>query len=71
MNGDRERIGEVRKIDKGSAITIEDDKGNKKMVHGSIEGFTIKRASQKRTSSVIIGLDKDWEGKRVLCILLE
>jgi len=63
--------GTVKKIEKGNMVTVEDDRGSKKMIHGSIEGFAIKKPSHRRTSSVIIGLDKDWEGKRVLCILLE
>lgn len=70
MEGDK---GTVKKVEKGDMITIEDSKGAKKMIHGSIEGFTIKKPRRRRleTSSVIIGLDSDWEGKRVLCILLE
>lgn len=63
--------GIVKKPSKGDMVTIEDTKGSKKMIHGSIEGFTIKVARQKRTSSVLIGLDSGWEGKKVLCILLE
>lgn len=73
MDG-KDEGGNTKTIDKDDVITIEDFKGNKKMIHGSIEGFTIKKPIKyvgRRASSAIIGFDKDWGGKRVLCILLE
>lgn len=66
-----EGMGTVKKIEKGNMVTVEDDRGNKKMIHGSIEGFTIRKAGLRRTGSAIVGLDREWKGKRVLCILLE
>lgn len=61
----------------GDYITLEDSGGTKKMIHGTIEGFTVKRAqkqgitSKQRIPSTIKGLDGSWADKRVLCILLE
>ena len=64
----------VRKVERASIITIEDGKGNKFFVHGSIGGLTVKQAvagSRKKNFSCIVGLDSDWIGKKILCIMLE
>ncbi len=56
---------------KNSKISIEDGMGNKFFVHGKIGGFTIKKASRKKTSAVVVGLDNSWVDKKVLCILVD
>jgi len=63
----------VKKVEKGSVISIEDKKGNKFFIHGSIGGITVKQAvaGKKKNYSYIIGLDSDWIGKKILCIMLE
>jgi len=64
----------VKKVEKGSVISIEDKKGNKFFIHGSIGGITVKQAiagNRKKTFSCIIGLDSSWIGKKVVCIMLE
>ena len=59
------------KIEKANHITVQDGSGNKFFVHGRIGGFSLKRATEKRRSAVIVGLDDNWIGKKVLCILVE
>ena len=63
----------VKKVEKAGIITIEDSKGNKFFIHGSIGGLTVKQAvaGKKKNYSYIIGLDSDWIGKKILCIMLE
>ena len=63
--------GEVKKIRKGECVTISDDAGNKKMIHGSMEGFAVRQTTSVRRNIVIRGLDKSWLGKKVLLVLLE
>ena len=41
------------------------------MIHGSIEGFAVREASSGRKDILISGLDKSWDGKKVLLVLLE
>ena len=59
------------KIEKTSHITVQDGSGNKFFVHGRIGGFSLKKATERRKSTVIVGLDDNWIGKKVLCILVE
>jgi len=64
----------VKRIEKAGITTIEDDKGNKFFIHGSIGGIAVKQAvagSRKKNFSCVIGLDSDWIGKKILCIMLE
>lgn len=59
-------------VDEEPAITITDSEGNKKIVGGSIGGFAVKRPQKTMTGSARInGLDSDWAGKKVFCILME
>jgi hypothetical protein len=41
------------------------------MVKGIMGGFAIREASAGRKNILISGLDKSWDGKKVLLILLE
>jgi len=53
-------------------VVVEDKRGNKHFVKGSINGIAIKQVKGKRKKSGhIIGLDSDWVGRKILCILLE
>jgi len=53
-------------------VVVEDKRGNKHFVKGSINGIAIKQVRGKRKKSGrIIGLDSDWVGRKILCILLE
>ncbi|NIA04046.1 MAG: hypothetical protein GWP09_01720 [Nitrospiraceae bacterium] len=63
----------VKKIEKENFVTVEDSKGNKYFVHGSINGVAVKVAGKgvRKTHSIIVGLDNSWIGKKVLCVLLE
>ena len=66
-------MGTIKKVDKESFVTVEDSRGNKYFVHGSINGVVVKTAGKgvRKTHSIIVGLDNEWIGKKVLCVLLE
>lgn len=52
-------------------ITVTDDLGNKKILRGTIEGFSIKKTKKTKLKGVTIsGLDGDWSGHNILCIFL-
>lgn len=58
--------------EKEEVIIITDKQGNKKIIGGSIEGFTIKKPRKTVSKScAITGLDSNWADKKTLCILLE
>ena len=63
----------VKKVGNENVVTVEDKKGNKFFVHGSINGLVVKQATSgsRKKYSCIVGLDSNWIGKKVLCILLE
>lgn len=69
----RELAGVIRLLkEEGGCATISDDIGNKKMVKGTIGGFAIREATNERKLGVsITGLDRSWQGEKVLCLLLE
>ena len=57
--------------EEGGCVTISDDVGNKKMVKGTIDGFSVRQTTSSRRNIAIHGLDKSWLGKKVLLVLLE
>lgn len=67
-----------KKVERESMVTVEDSGNMKISVRGCLKEFTVRKAIRKGkgrppqiASSAVIGLDEDWEGKEVLCILLE
>jgi len=58
--------------EEGGCATISDDIGNKKMVKGTIGGFSVRTAvTRKKLGVSIADLDQSWQNGKILCIFLE
>jgi len=70
----RDLEGIIRLLkEESGCVTISDDIGNKKMVKGTIGGFSVRTAvTRKKLPGVCItDLDWSWMGGKVLCLLIE